>query len=159
LWKELVCEKDGVPLKVNSVQLAFTGLETAESGQKFIDEFLKSAESKRLRGTKDLNLYQSGKSGEGTGRANVDASGDDDNSFRCVRCGACISLPDIDGQPAEESRARLEKLKIEHADFHFAQDLVRITPSNSGFDKGHPPRKKRKPPKESENITRYLIRK
>lgn len=52
LWKELV--GTNLVMNVTNVQLAFTGIETAETGQRSIEGFLKSGQtSKRARDDND----------------------------------------------------------------------------------------------------------
>jgi DNA polymerase eta len=123
LWRELV----GVgglgagPIKVNSVQLAFTGLEFGEEGQRNIEGFLTTEKSgKRVRERED------GPEGVGSGDDNDDAQ----RSFVCSRCRKRVSLP----HPTVSDQEALEKLKTEHDDFHFARDLVRIKPARAGSD-------------------------
>lgn len=125
LWKELT--GDAKTINVTSVQLAFTGLEMAEMGQQSIQGFFK---------TRDVHPPPSLKrpreedepsgSVEDTDLLPPRLSDVEAVSFRCPRCHKVISLQEdqFTGDPAEVAR-RLATLRLEHDDFHFAQDLAR----------------------------------
>ncbi|GLB40498.1 putative eta dna polymerase [Lyophyllum shimeji] len=170
LWKELVGSE--LATKVTSVQLAFTGVEGAEAGQRSIEGFLTSAQSaKRQRGddtdirhvSLDDSLadqgndiatsWTNGPSGDRSSDAHVP-------SFVCSRCGKKIILPSTTA-PSVYEEGHLEALRREHDDFHFAQDLAKESagglvisgPSKSrtgngkpvsGASKGSPKKKKRR---------------
>ncbi|KAF8199658.1 hypothetical protein BJ912DRAFT_1020231 [Pholiota molesta] len=137
LWKELVGNTS--TLNVTSVQLAFTGIDTAEAGQSTIEGFLKPASSKkRARDFPDLSEL----------------------SFICSRCGKKITVPTIEypnGNGNQEDI--LMKAKMEHDDFHFAQDLAHDgqpqTTSSEPKAKSKP-MKKRKVPPEPKGIEKFF---
>lgn len=159
LWKELV--GDSKTMKVTSVQLAFTGLETAESGQRSIEGFFKTPETrrpqpstsgaaslKRSRETDDDTLPRTELLAE-----EMEAS---EQSFTCQRCGKHIELAKefVNDDVEEADRARaLASLKVEHDDFHFAQDLARSTGDI------RPPTNKKKKKKEPEGIAKFFTKK
>ncbi|KAF8072017.1 DNA polymerase eta [Lyophyllum atratum] len=138
LWKELVGKE--LAMNVTNVQLAFTGVEGAEVGQRSIEGFLKSGQpAKRQRG-EDGDV-------EDVRRISIDGSLPDErndistttinmvppanqspdahgHSFVCSRCGKTITIPSpttssIDGEE------QLAALRLEHDDFHFARDLAK----------------------------------
>jgi len=99
LWNELV--GNSTSLKVSSVQLAFTGIEESEAGQTSIEGFFKAPSAKRYRDAEAV----------------IDShDGDEGPSHTCVRCGRTFSCVTED---------ELEKTRLEHDDFHFAQDLAK----------------------------------
>jgi DNA polymerase eta len=123
LWKELT--SDAKTINITSVQLAFTGLEKAEMGQKTIEGFFKTRdvgqspslkrprEEDELSGTEATNLVSSNSS-------NIEAI-----SFQCQRCHKVISLRQDQFTSGPDEARRLATLRLEHDDFHFAQDLAR----------------------------------
>jgi DNA polymerase eta len=167
LWKELVGESKII--KVTSVQLAFTGLETAESGQQSIETFFKTPDRrqqlspnsygepslKRVR-EDDLDdaLPQMVPLEGEEGTSCTDASS---TSFICQRCGKRLYLAesvgiDINGDGRVES---LQTLRMEHDDFHFAQDLSKTSDEPQKQDSA----KKKKKRKEPEGIAKFFNRK
>lgn len=157
-------------MKVTSVQLAFTGLDTAEIGQQSIEGFFKTpnqAQSgtslKRLREDEDDTLPQ---------MTLPEDVGDDNKattptapSFTCTRCGKSIALvaPVGGGAVPEENRAQaLEKLRVEHNDFHFAQDLVKESNAQTPIRSGQPSGTKKKKKREKEQgqgIAKFFAKK
>ena len=135
LWKDLVGAVDmkTAPMKITNVQLAFTGVETADPGQQSIEGFLKAdtrdlQAQKRLRTTNDGNSNEAGE----TDNLTVSASADQDLSttafFVCPRCNKRVFLPVTwaeNGGGEDAQAAAMATLKMEHGDFHFAQDLAR----------------------------------
>lgn len=148
LWKELVGNTS--TMRVSSVQLAFTGIDASESGQKTIEGFLQSKpSSKRAR-------EEDSESGTRPGRVatksddhrirveQVEQAHDSETpkasgsgaSYTCSRCQKPLRPP----SPAptysdeEEYNSVIAALKLEHDDWHFAQDLAReeSTVSNGG---------------------------
>ena|ERR1700722_17066279 len=161
LWKELVGTGDDKPIKIRTVQLGFTGLMAAEGGQKTIEGFFKTGDHKRSRefdGTEDPQSNDT----RAESTATIGDLVDGGISFTCPRCSRRISLANNavpEGFQGDSGDIEaLEKLKMEHADFHFAQDLARITP-NSGQVQF--PSSKRKKPMDSSasGIARYFPQK
>ncbi|KAF9046844.1 DNA/RNA polymerase [Hymenopellis radicata] len=104
LWKDLV--GSATTMKVTSVQLAFTGIETAESGLQSIAGFLGTKRTREEDG------------------ADSDANDAKKVFFVCSRCNKEVRLPtsSISGDETADDAA-LEEMKMEHSDWHFAQDL------------------------------------
>ncbi|RDB26370.1 N-acetyltransferase eso1 [Hypsizygus marmoreus] len=150
LWKELV--GTSLVTKVTSVQLAFTGIETAEPGQRSIDGFL-HAGSNTKRQRDDENDTQFGSVADNNDTVTTDNSGQGQSSnlrassFVCTRCDKRISLPSLPTSSLEEE-AQLVALRQEHDDFHFAQELAKESPEDlqsvSTPVKGYPKKKKRR---------------
>ncbi|KAF8322607.1 DNA polymerase eta [Clavulina sp. PMI_390] len=148
LWRELTSGKQG-HAKIHNISLSFHGLTSAEAGQKRIENFLASS-SKRPR----------------TDDADADADEVDGiaarPSFVCERCSKRISVPpdsfeiDIDGDVEPDSEGRsalaLERLKIEHADYHFARDLAHqhSDPEDGHVEAMHRPASKKQKKKGNE---------
>lgn len=133
LWKDLV--GTNLVMKVTNVSLAFTGIEGAEIGQRSIEGFLQASRpAKRQRNDNSDD--------DDCRRISFDGDlADDENdgiiddfqaeeqssdlqmfSFKCSRCGRRLSIPSpvtssLDGEE------QLAALRLEHDDFHFAQDL------------------------------------
>ncbi|KJA26357.1 hypothetical protein HYPSUDRAFT_133157 [Hypholoma sublateritium FD-334 SS-4] len=112
LWNELV--GSNTALKVTNVQLAFTGIDTAEIGQSSIEGFLKPSSSKK-------RSRESPEHHEGTDSLGNSAS---ELSHTCPRCGKIFTVPTVEGS-GDDQQDILLKVKTEHDDFHFAQDLAR----------------------------------
>jgi len=165
LWKELVGESKII--KVTSVQLAFTGLETAESGQQSIETFFKTPDRrqqlssnsygepslKRVR-EEDLDdeLPQMVTLEGEEGTSCTDASS---TSFICQRCGKRLYLAESAGIDNGDGRVEaLQMLRVEHNDFHFAQDLSK---TSDGPQKQNSAKKKKR--KEPEGIAKFFNRK
>jgi DNA polymerase eta len=152
LWKELVGTESKF-MKVTIVQLSFTGLETAETGQKTIEGFLKPT-SKRARNEDenvDTPLPQDNQLGE-------NPEPNDATSFICRRCGKRISLPDTySGESADNAKA-LVTMRVEHDDFHFAQELARTAGNDDQARQVKQPHKKKRQ-LEPEGIAKFFIRK
>jgi DNA polymerase eta len=157
LWKELI--GDAKVMKVTSVQLAFTGLETAESGQQSIKDFFKTPDRgqlqspnngesslKRVREEEDM-LPQM------TALEEVTSTDAPSLSFTCPRCGKRLRIADPSaGNDVEDDRVEaLTTLRMEHDDFHFAQDLAK---TSDGPRQGV--KKKRKEP---EGIAKFFSKK
>lgn len=129
LWKELVGNNPAAPMKVTSVQLAFTGIEASEIGLQSIDGFFRNGQvSKRTRepddrlGSVELDTGGADFSVDDT----VDPSEDtQDTSFTCSRCGKRISLPTPPPTTDSDKVEALAALRLEHDDFHFAEDLAK----------------------------------
>lgn len=158
LWKELVGNASTV--NVTSVQLAFTGIDTAEAGQSTIEGFLKPASSKkRARDSPEVNI-DSHRSGAGSDMAALNNSLFE-LSFICSRCGKKITIPTIEYSNSNQDDI-LMKAKMEHDDFHFAQDLAQddqprtIIAASSESKTKSKPIKKRKALPEPKGIEKFF---
>ena len=124
LWKDLV--GNSATLNVTSVQLAFTGINVAEAGQRSIERFLKPASTKRSREEGNAPTHN---------EAAASFHGDDPSPllldrnlpYTCSRCGK-IFQPN---QSSDDQEMELAKAKMEHSDYHFALDLTAEGPSRS----------------------------
>ena len=124
LWKDLV--GDNATLNVTALQLAFTGINVAEAGQRSIEVFLKPASTKRS--LEEANAPEQ----------NEAATSFDGNNFMllddrmlpntCSRCGK-IFRSSSTNQSMDDQETELAKAKMEHSDYHFAQDLTAEGPS------------------------------
>lgn len=135
LWDELVGNAQS--LNVSSVQLSFSGIEVAEIGQANIRDFLKAHRRDR----------------EGDSSENL--------SFMCSRCNQTIRYSR--SFSSEEVESTLATMKIEHDDFHLAQDLTKeltgpLTRITSQVSPQRP-NKKRKSGPEPKGIEKFFARK
>ena len=147
LWNELV--GSSTALKVTSVQLAFTGIDTTEIGQSSIEGFLKPPSSKK-------RSRESPEHREETDSLGNNAS---ELSHTCPRCGKIFTVPTVEGS-GDDQQDILLRVKMEHDDFHFAQDLARqsnqrtaITVSSKSQSK---PAKRRKVQPEPKGIEKFF---
>ncbi|KAF9466547.1 hypothetical protein BDZ94DRAFT_1306143 [Collybia nuda] len=161
LWKELVGKS--VVMKVTSIQLAFTGIETPEVGQGSIEGFLKAGQAIKRQRDYDRSLRVTDSSlNDYRGDQNDTAAHGEDRattSFTCTRCRKTISLPQALVNVKELHTEALASLRSEHNDFHYAQDLANepdeaIIPSGST---GHSPKKKKRR-KEPRGIEKFFGR-
>jgi DNA polymerase eta len=147
-------------MKITNIQLAFTGLEAADLGQQSIEGFLK-AEPKEQKhsgidydgATSILNPHVEDPSDKHSLTA---------TSFICPRCTKCISLPETSNHSDDARATEMATLKLEHDDFHFAQDLAR-TPGQGlkrlRPDGPSPKRKKQgREDEEAQGIARFFNR-
>ena len=131
LWKDLVGNR--TTLNVTNVQLAFTGIDVAEAGQRSIEGFLKPASTKRSREEANAPLHN-----EAAGSSHDDDPGLSDDQmpqslpslYKCPRCGKIFQHSRMN-QSLDDREAELAKAKMEHSDYHFAQDLAAEGPSRS----------------------------
>lgn len=166
MWKELVGNSSN--LKVSSVQLAFTGIDVAEAGQQSIEGFLNPLSTSKKRGrypVTDTDVQaQDSREGIGGGQAIESRLLDNSTShsplsYACTRCGELIQLQTADHSDEDQEDLFL-KAKVEHDDFHFAQDLAKegkprsiISVSKKTTPK---PTKKRKLSPEPKGIERFF---
>jgi DNA polymerase eta len=160
LWKELTGNmKD---LNVTSVQLAFTGIETAETGQQSIEGFFKPKEAPRSLLKRTWSSSDEAPPKSHTLQVMAEMPGSvSSTSFACERCNKRITVCESEVDDAEADHAvALAKLRAEHDDFHFAQDLANDTdaqaPSQRRSRSGPPKRKKTTEPK---GIAKFFIKK
>ncbi|KAF9561965.1 DNA/RNA polymerase [Agrocybe pediades] len=171
LWKELV--GNSTTLNVSSVQLAFTGIDVAEAGQRSIEGFLKpvsSSSKKRSREPDGVNDKTDKPAVDGTA-GDIELLNDATSqavglSYVCSRCGKTIQVTAIDDQSSSTStgdhsnHVRLAKARMEHDDFHFAQDLAKEGSSSSTITVSSKPTtkpsKKRKTAPEPKGIEKFF---
>lgn len=153
LWKEVTGNVKN--LNVTAVQLAFTGIETTEAGQQSIEGFFPPKEArrpplKRMRSSSEV-VHPEGDPLQ----AMTEIPGSTSlTSFVCERCNKRIS---VDGSgmdwTAVDRATALTKLRMEHDDFHFAQDLANESDVRS------PRTLKRKKVAEPKGIAKFFGRK
>lgn len=156
LWKELT--GDATTVNITSVQLAFTGLEKAEMGQKSIEGFFTTRDIQQQTSLKrsreeDEPLV----SPENTNLSLPKSSDVEAVSFECTRCRKTIALREgqATGGPNEVAQ-RLATLRSEHGDFHFAQDLANSNDESVPVPRGSSSKRKKLEPK---GIAKFFIRK
>lgn len=146
LWKELMGpDSRTAPMKITNVQLSFSGIESMETGQRRIEGFLQKPRST----SQGVALDEPASLEDNPGEAGVtlkrrrsdsldsdnghatspDLAGPTAPSYVCDRCGKRISSghssnPDVT-MDEDELQDVLTRLRREHDDFHFAQDLAR----------------------------------
>ena len=135
MWKEMVGTDatNKTPLHITNVALCFTGVEAIESGQKRIEGFFKAGNAEsdpttRQRSEKPpsaralqvpLQAPSPPPPEDQTLPVLVEPEPEPEPpSFKCDRCGKKIVLKKGDART-------LDALKLEHDDYHFAQDLAR----------------------------------
>ena len=155
LWKELVGTQES--LKITSVHLAFTGIEFAESGQQTIEGFLLASSSKKRLSECELADPQKSEAEEGVSETKTNT---------CPRCGKSFYSDEADLSADGDCISGLDyiaKAKLEHEDFHFAQDLanegksrsvISISSNTSGIAPSSV--KKRKPPSNANGIEKFF---
>jgi DNA polymerase eta len=154
LWKELA--GDVTSMRVTGVSLAFTGIETAESGLRKIDGFFKSDRSTgAIRKGSDLDYPDLDDDVQG-----LDVP-KDGIGFTCLKCKKRITAPTLDGVDEAETAETLRILRQEHDDFHFAQELSRAedTPIDDGTASQRPKKKRKKEPQNGIGIEKFFRRK
>lgn len=160
LWKELVGTNTHrtAPMKITNVSLSFSGIESAETGQRRIEGFFPKPQSSggsadqegdtsvieshpvnsnssikrkrtELNGTTDEVVAMDETDNDPTSKPNSSATSSTP-SFLCKRCRKQISLED--GAVPGSTSEMLDKFRREHDDFHFAQDLANEGLSDSG---------------------------
>lgn len=139
-------------MKVTNVFLGFSGVEVMAAGQKSIEGFFAGASASEKRKAVMMTADQeSGRSKKqareaGGGRASMVVS------YHCERCSRPLRE---EVQAAEDRDVILERLKTEHNDFHFAQDLAKqdgmILPGS-----GSKSAAKKKSKQESKGIAKFF---
>jgi DNA polymerase eta len=163
LWKELVGESK--TMKVTNVQLAFTGLEIAESGQQLIETFFKTPDRKQQLGPNSLGepflkRVREGEDSDNASHQTATLEGEESTacidssstSFICQRCRKRLYLAESAANDIDEDGRveALQTLRMEHDDFHFAQDLANTSDE---------PQKAKKKRKEPEGIAKFFNKK
>lgn len=190
LWKDLVgsgSKQDGsLPYPVTTIAIGFSGVEPGEIGQQNIEGFFLPGAStkppspsspdghnnetirihrrKRLREEGDDEGSSLGV--QGIGRENV-------ASFVCTRCHKRIEIElgdDVEGEPEERRTRALTRLRLEHNDFHFAEDMAKMPDDGNvsrspGLRAVERERKRKKDtragkdrPQDVEGIAKFLVR-
>jgi DNA polymerase eta len=108
LWRELhgsdaerAANPNAPDMKIYHISLAFGGVEALEQGQRGIEGFL----------GRELN------------KASTDAL--QKPSHRCTTCGKVLEPEASPDDDLDTQMAKLDTVKAEHEDFHFAQKLAR----------------------------------
>ena len=193
LWKELVgdgSKPDGpLPHSVTSIALGFSGVESGEAGQQSIEGFFRPGTGIKPPSSSDSDRHDSDRQrynahrlkrqrgAEGGGGSPPEIHEIDREptvSFVCSRCRKRIEIElgdDVEGEPEEEPEERrasaLARLRLEHDDFHMAEDLSKMPESgNAGGTRGlraverEGSRKRRKDTEaERQGIAKFLVRK
>lgn len=154
LWKELVGNVSG-SIKITSISLGFTGIDTLDESQQSIDGFFANPPGiKRPR--EDINDISQQEHKADTHRPKStkrhrDSTASTGVSFTCSECHKTFSLP-IKLQSNTDMNERtlaLEAMKNEHSDFHFAESVARhVEPEMSKISRK---------PKQKDNGTRGNI--
>lgn len=188
LWKELV--GNASTMRVSSVQLAFTGIDVSESGQKTIEGFLRSKPTSKRPREEEEEPFE--RDGALTGASGAATPKDDDErirveqvdqahetpktsrsgaSYTCPRCQKTLRptpSATLAFQNAEDRASVIAALRLEHDDWHFAQDLARgESPAPNGGKRivpgpGQPQAqgsKAKKRKKETTGIEKFFMRK
>ncbi|KAK0223092.1 hypothetical protein IW262DRAFT_1458102 [Armillaria fumosa] len=150
LWKDLV--GNSTSMKVTSVQLAFTGIETAETGQQSIDGFFKSGPNSKRGRDDDSPRHVI----ELTADQWSAAAG---QAFTCTRCNKDILFPKTASVSEEDQASLLATIRMEHSDWHFAQDLAKDPGNQSHVSLKEPAKKKKRRKESPKGIEKFFTRK
>ncbi|KAG2147629.1 hypothetical protein DEU56DRAFT_130884 [Suillus clintonianus] len=155
LWKELT--GDAKTVNVTSVQLAFTGLEKAEMGQKSIEGFFATRDNQQQPSLKRSREEDGTLVSLENTNAPLKSSDAEAVSFNCSRCRKAIALREdqTTGGPNEIAQ-RLATLRSEHDDFHFAQDLANSDDRSVPIPRGSSSKRKKVEPK---GIAKFFTKK
>jgi len=141
LWKDLVgsdSKQDGsLSFSVTTISLGFSGVEPGEVGQQSIEGFFRTGRSTKPPSSSDghdgevLQIHHGkrrleSQDGDGSSLDMLGINQGDVVSFACSRCGKHIEVePRNDGEGKAEQRQAeaLTRLRMEHGDFHVAEDL------------------------------------
>jgi DNA polymerase eta len=162
-------------MKIINISLAFTGLDVMESGQQGIEDFFKSGtrwclpcpvgsgHGKHLRLPFHTRQLLQGRRELGNNSAHVpeeiDGSSTRTLTWECPRCRSCLP---IIVRPNEVESERVDTIRLEHEDWHFAKDLARenaVVLGGGGVSKSTtrgPRVGKKKRKKESVDIASYF---
>ena len=185
LWKDLVgsgSKQDGsLPHSVTHVALGFSGVEPGEAGQQSIEGFFQPgtsigdplhADRKRRRvaveDSDDASVDLSGTTREDRGeKPETPMMG-----FVCSRCHQRIEVESTNDDHSDDEA--LARLRIEHSDFHLAEDLSKMADHSDGnvgggsariraVEKLHSTKTKRKKPRKKtppeDGIAKFFARK
>ncbi|KAG2036864.1 DNA polymerase eta [Suillus americanus] len=155
LWKELT--GDAKTVHITSVQLAFTGLEKAEMGQKSIEGFFTTRDVQQTSLKRSRKEDEPLVSPENTKLALPKSSHVEAVSFKCTRCRKTIALREDQGTGGpNEVAQRLATLRSEHGDFHFAQDLANSNDGSVPVPRDSSSKRKKVEPK---GIAKFFVKK
>ncbi|KAF8656793.1 hypothetical protein AX16_002345 [Volvariella volvacea WC 439] len=154
LWKELVGESSTI--NVSAVTLGFSGIETATANQKRIESFLRAPKRGRDDEAENEHLPIEVPIGQ---HGPIPAT----LARQSIQCDRCCRLIVLDKDVAEDGiQDALALLKMEHDDFHFAQDLAKESdssvPSTAAQTKRISKHNKR-PKQEPRGIEKFFSRK
>ncbi|PBL03782.1 DNA/RNA polymerase [Armillaria gallica] len=151
LWKELV--GNSTSMKVTSVQLAFTGIEIAETGQQSIDGFLKGGPSLKRGRDDDSPKHVTELTADQSSAAAKQAA-----AFTCSRCNKDIPFPNT-ASVSEDQADLLATIRMEHSDWHFAQDLAKDPGNQLRVSLKEPAKKKKRRKESPRGIEKFFTRK
>jgi len=179
LWKDLVGsgnKQDGsLPYSLTHVALGFSGVEPGEAGQQGIEGFfqpgtstsdpLLRADRKRRRVAEEDSAVVSVDLSE---TPRIDREEKTMMAFVCPRCHGRISLESTNDGHSDS--AALSRLRIEHSDFHLAEDLSKMADHGDGsvgggsariraVEKLHNAKTKRKKKPSEDGIAKFFARK
>jgi len=135
LWNELFGNR--TTLNVTKVHLAFTGIEFSETGQQTIEGFLKPSSSKKRPQDDEFLDAQDVDAQE------VADTSHEKTAYVCLRCGKTFHSPSrtelfLLGENGAADSDYLSRVKLEHEDYHFAQDLANEGRSQSKISVSRP---------------------
>jgi len=187
LWKDLVgsgSKQDGsLPFSVTTISLGFSGVEPGEAGQQSIEDFFQPGTSTKPPSSShghdgEMLRIHHGKrrpeseDGEGSSLDMLGINEENMVSFVCPRCHKRIELElrnDVEGEIEQRRAEALTRLRMEHGDFHVAEDLSKAPYDGnlSGSPGLRVVERERKRKKESnarkdkhaEGIAKFLVRK
>ncbi|KAI0029393.1 DNA/RNA polymerase [Vararia minispora EC-137] len=183
LWKEIMGADDSIPLNVRFISLGFTGVDAGEAGQRSLEGFFHQGVPPGRKPPSNSKSASDSKPASGPIASNskrkretIDGDGEHDSlSFVCSRCHQRVSAPDTGSLGCEESRvAALGRARMEHDDFHFAQDLakksapgqpsLRVSDGRQQLEESgssRPLKRKKGPPSrpKEEGIAKFFVRK
>lgn len=140
LWKDLhgtdatrAAGGSNTAMKIINISLAFTGLDAMESGQQGIEHFFKSRDEmasplpgrKRTRETFEATISHEAAAPKPVGTGQQQGSDEMPTrtlTWECPRCRSCVP---IIVRPNEVESERVDSIRSEHEDWHFAKDLAR----------------------------------
>jgi DNA polymerase eta len=183
LWKDLVGignkQEGSLPYSITHVALGFSGFEPGEAGQQSIETFFQPgastgdpsrADPKRRRVMVDDSAGDSVDLSKTTREDQGETQETSLMGFVCPRCHQRIELEWTNDDHSNDDDA-LARLRIEHSDFHLAEDLSKTADhgdSNVGsgsiraVEKLHNTKTKRKKPGQQrppdDGIAKYFAR-
>jgi DNA polymerase eta len=182
LWKDLVgngSKQDGsLPFSVTSIALGFSGVEPGETGQQSIEGFFRPGASTKPQSSdghndsEALGIHHENRRLEAEDGAGSSLDQKNTASFVCPRCHKHIEVEirDDGEEESEQRRARaLARLRLEHGDFHMAEDLSKapddgdVGGSSQGLRVEERDRKRKRESnvrkeKPIEGIAKFLVR-
>ncbi|KAF8274761.1 DNA/RNA polymerase [Lactarius quietus] len=179
LWRDLVGtgnkKDDSLPCSITHVALGFSGVEPGETGQQSIEGFFQPgtstgdplhADRKRRRMTVEDSASASV---DLSGTTQFDRGERPETTFVCPRCHKRIGLESTNDDHSDDEA--LTRLRIEHSDFHLAEDLSRAADHGDGnvggagpvriraVEKLHSTKTKRKKKPPEDGIAKFFTRK